>query len=153
MRRALLLFAIVLGLAALAASVSQPREERADTSGDADSPAAPSSPSATSSTAQLRFTTSGKRERRRLDPGRPAVVVVEADQPGLAELDGLGLSAPAEELTPARFNVLSNKPVSATVRFTPAATGQPETVGTLSVSEREPARSDAPRARKTERDR
>ena len=88
-----------------------------------------------------------------MEPGRAAVVVVETDEPGQVELDGLGLSGPADPLTPARFDLLSAKPTTATVRFTPAETGVARTVGTLSITEREPARSGERRARKTERGR
>lgn len=151
-RRAILLFAIVLGLAALAASVSRPPDRRQQTPGSsATIPPAPASDARPA--ARLRFTAGSPRERRRLDPGRPAVVLVSADQPGQVELDGLGMNAPAEPLTPARFEVLADQPISVAVRFTPAGADAAQLVGTLDVSERESARSGGRSARPTERDR
>jgi hypothetical protein len=61
------------------------------------------------------------------------VVAVEVDRPGLVELEGLGLSAPAEPLTPARFDVLVARPGSFPVTFVPAGRGDPARVGTLVV--------------------
>jgi hypothetical protein len=43
-----------------------------------------------------------------LDTGQPATVVVRVDEPGTVVLRGLGLTAPAEPLTPARFDLLSH---------------------------------------------
>jgi hypothetical protein len=143
-RRALLLFAIVLGLAAIAASVSRSPED----SGESDSqPAVPSeaeqapSPSVSSGDAAP---VSGVRElvfdadrdqTRRLDAGQPATVLVEVDEPGLVEIANLGLSAPAEPLTPARFEILTSDPDRLEITFTAVEDDVPEPVGTLVVRE------------------
>jgi hypothetical protein len=88
LRRALLLFAIVLGLAAVAASVSR----TSDDSGGGDSqPAVPSeaeeapSPSVSSGNAtpaggerELVFE-ADRDQTRRLDAGQPAIVLVEVE--------------------------------------------------------------------------
>jgi hypothetical protein len=152
LRRALLLFAIVLGLAALATSVSRPLERRSPAIGEQPPAALPPRPEAPPA-ARLRFSTSPPRERRRLEPGRAAVVVVRADQPGQVDLEGLGMSAPADPFTPARFDVLATRPVTAVVRFTPAGAGAAEVVGTLALTSRGSARSGERSARKTEPDR
>jgi hypothetical protein len=153
LRRALLLFAIVLGLAALATSVSRPRETRAPAGpSTSDSPVSPP-PLAAAEPVRLTFDTSRPRRRLRLESGRAAVVLVKADEPGLAELAELGLSAAADPLTPARFEVLAAQPVRARVRFTPAGAGSSEPAGTLLVTSPGPARSDEPRATTTARDR
>ena len=143
-RRALLLFAIVLGLAAIAASLSR----SPDDSGDGESPpAVPSeaqeapSPSVSSGDAP---STSGVRElvfeadrdqTRRLDAGQPATVFVEVDEPGLVEIADLGVSAPAEPLTPARFEILTSNPDRYTITFTAAEDDSAGPAGTLVVRE------------------
>jgi hypothetical protein len=143
-RRALLLFAIVLGLAAIAASVSRSPEE----SGEGESqPAVPSeaeqvpSPSVSSGDAAP---ASGVRElvfeadrdqTRRLDAGQPATVLVEVDEPGLVEIADLGLSAPAEPLTPARFEILTSDPERLEITFTAVEDDVARPAGTLVVRE------------------
>lgn len=144
LRRALLLFAIVLGLAAIAASVSRTPDE----SGERDSPPAVRSdtealpePSVSPGNAT---TVAGVRElvfdaerdqTRQLDAGQPATVLVEVDEPGLVEIANLGLSAPAQPLTPARFDVLTSNPERLAITFTPADGDTPEDAGTLVVRE------------------
>ena len=143
-RRALLLFAIVLGLAAIAASVSRSPEK----SGESESqPAVPSeaeqppSPSVSSGDAAP---VSGVRElvfeadrdqTRRLDAGQPATVLVEVDEPGLVEISDLGLNAPAEPLTPARFEIPASDPDRLEITFTAVEDDVPEPAGTLVVRE------------------
>jgi hypothetical protein len=143
-RRALLLFAIVLGLAAIAASVSRSPED----SGESESqPAVPSeaeqipTPSVSSGDAAP---VSGVRElvfeadrdqTRRLNAGQSATVLVEVDEPGLVEIADLGLSAPAEPLTPARFEILTSDPDRLEITFTAVEDDVPELAGTLVVRE------------------
>jgi hypothetical protein len=88
LRRALLLFAIVLGLAAIATSVSRPRDE----------PSKPAQPPATTSTPvaspgpdgggaeEITFEPAAKPPTHRLETGRPATVVVKVDEPGQVKL-------------------------------------------------------------------
>ena len=135
LRRALLLFALVLGLAALAALLSPPgrkREDRTPVAPGEGLPELSPGPSA-GGPARLRFSDEGKPERRSLRAGRPAVVTVRVGEPGQVELDGLGLSAPAEPLTPARFDVLTDRLGRYRVRFTAAGRTRAETVGVLRV--------------------
>jgi hypothetical protein len=143
-RRALLLFAIVLGLAAIATSVSRSPED----SGESESqPAVPSeaeqvpSPSVSSGDAAP---VSGVRElvfeadrdqTRRLNAGQPATVLVEVDEPGLVEIEDLGLSAPADPLTPARLEILTSDPDRLEITFTAVEDDVPESAGTLVVRE------------------
>jgi len=143
-RRALLLFAIVLGLAAIAASVSR----SPDDSGERESqPAVPSeaeeapSPSVSPGNAttvagvrQLVFE-ADRDQTRQLDARQPATVLVEVEEPGLVEIDGLGLSAPAEPLTPARFEILTSKPDRFDITFTAVEDDFPGPAGTLVVQE------------------
>jgi hypothetical protein len=141
-RRALLLFAIVLGLAAIATSVSRSPEESGETESQ---PAVPSEaehpPSVSSGDAapvsgvrQLVFE-ADRDQTRRLDAGQPATVLVEVDEPGLVEIADLGLSAPAEPLTPARFPILTSNPDRVEITFTAVEDDVPEPAGTLVVRE------------------
>ena len=129
LRRALLLFAIVLGLAAIATSVSRPRETR-------DPPPEPPPAPAVAGAAEpleLRFEPASKPRTRRLEAGRPATMIVAVDEPGQVEIEGLGLSAAAEPLTPARFDVLATDEGRYPVRFTPAAMSEGSVVGAIDV--------------------
>ena len=134
LRRALLLFAIVLGVAAIVTMVSTPeREQRDDGSGlpDASEPSASPAP-LRDPAAPISFS-AAEPASRRLEAGRPATVAVKVPAPGQVELEGLGLSAPAEPLTPARFEVLARRPGRHDVRFTPADGGEPRNAGTLRI--------------------
>jgi glucose/arabinose dehydrogenase len=133
LRRAVLLFAIVLGLAALAASISRPREHQ-----QAQQPAPPTAPTVTpaperTEPAHAKFAAGGKRETRRVEAGQQTEVVVKSREPGQVDIDGLGLTASAEPVTPARFDVLPSQPGRYQVRFTPAASSRSELVGVLAV--------------------
>ncbi len=138
LRRALLLFAIVLGLAAIATSVSRP-PDRDDSKRDANpAPAAPSNPTAETGpvpggSVEVTFAPAQKPPTERVAAGRAATVVVEVDEPGDVELAGLGLTATAEPLTPARFEVLSAREGRHPVRITPSAGGAAQTLGTLEI--------------------
>jgi hypothetical protein len=141
-RRALLLFAIVLGLAAIAASVSRSPDDSGD---DEPPPAVPpeaqEAPSVSAGDAapfsgvrELVFE-AGRDQTRRLAAGRPATVFVEVDEPGLVEIADLGVSAPAEPLTPARFEILTSDPDRYAITFTAAEDDLPGPAGTLVVRE------------------
>ena len=143
LRRALLLFAIVLGLAAVAASVSRPR-------GDSDG----SQPFRTPPTAeQVQPRTAGPapegspppveltfsaddRTAQRIRVRQAATVLVEVEQAGQVAIRDLGLSAAAEPLTPARFDLLTGTTGRHAITFLPAADeGAVQRIGTLVVDE------------------
>ena len=136
LRRALLLFAIVLGLAALVASVSRPREQPARAPAPR-STAPQRAPTATPREAPpkaVRLTfTDERRVRRRLRVRQPASVSVKVGTAGQVEIPALGLSASAEPLTPARFELLPSEAGRYEVRFTPAEGGRTRVVGELVV--------------------
>jgi hypothetical protein len=142
LRRALLLFAIVLGLAAIAASVSRPPEESGDRAErpppatgreETESPSvSPGNSPAAGPTVELRFD-AAREQTRRLETGQPATALVEVDEPGLVEIPDLGLSSPAEPLTPARFELLVSDPGRFEITITPARGDEPEDAGTLAV--------------------
>jgi hypothetical protein len=134
LRRALLLFAIVLGLAALAASLSRPSRKSGETAPTTSQelPLLAPGPTAESS-ARARFSEAGRRRTRTVPVRRAAVVTVEVERPGQVELRGLGLTASAEPSTPARFDVLAGVAGRHEVRFTPASGSRPQTVGVLRI--------------------
>jgi len=135
LRRALLLFAVVLGLAAIATSVSRPAERGGDEASDPGRRTPTAGPRRTAlQPALISFATTATPRERRLAVNRPATVTVEVARAGQVELAGLGLTAEAQPLTPARFDVLERRPGRYKVRFTPAAaSSETHTVGTVEV--------------------
>jgi hypothetical protein len=147
-RRALLLFAIVLGLAAIAASVSRTPEDSGDRESqpavpseaeDVPSPSLSLSPGDAAPVAGVRELVfeADRDQTRQVDAGQPATVLVEVEEPGLVEIADLGLSAPAEPLTPARFEILTSTPDRLDMTFTPVEDDFPGPAGTLVVREPE----------------
>jgi hypothetical protein len=139
LRRALLLFAVVLGLAAVVTSFSRPAE-RTD---DQTSTPAPPPPTQGTPTARPRrvgpaakvvsFSALSKPRTARLEADRAAVVTVEVAEAAQVELAGLGLTSPGEPLTPARFEVLITEPGRYDVWQTPAGSDEARRVGVLEV--------------------
>ena len=136
LRRALLLFAIVLGLAAVAASVSRPRDtnpppptetEQAQTveRSEAQGEAGPGSVDVTFSVDHPRT--------HRIGAGQAATVVVEVPEAGQVSIDGLGMTATAEQVTPASFDVLTSATGHYPVTFMPAGSSESLSAGTLVV--------------------
>ena len=96
LRRALLLFAIVLGIAAVVSSLARPpvREERGDRGEPSAGSAAPSQPTASAGPAtrgapEIRFVVGGKRKTETLKAGAAATVTVSVEEPGGVSIDGL----------------------------------------------------------------
>ena len=81
LRRALLLFAIVLGLAAVVASLSSPGD-RADTRKSTPVAPTPRPGSATAGPLKVRFDAGAAPATHRVPAGRAATVVVESSRPG-----------------------------------------------------------------------
>jgi hypothetical protein len=136
-RRALLLFAIVLGMAALVASLSRPAEERATTdareeSGSDSATAAPGPPTDTPPR-PVSFDAAAT-EQRRLPVGRAATLEVSVDEPGSVEVPGLGLSTSTDEHTPARFEVFPTRSGRYEILFTPADGDESRPAGTVVFS-------------------
>ena len=134
-RRALLLFAIVLGLAALTASLSRPGEEDPEAPDGAQQRADHASRvagSCPSPPEELAFD-AAEDDVLELDEGRPATLEVSVDEAGQVEIPLLGLSASAEPLTPARFDVLPSESGRYELTFTPAAGDESRPAGTLDV--------------------
>jgi hypothetical protein len=139
-RRALLLFAIVLGVAAIASAIARtPDRERdraaqsttttRDPSNTAAEPA-PESPGPST----IEFRPGARPQTRELEVGQPATVLVAVETPAQVDIPSLGLTQPAEPLTPAVFELLVDEAGSHPITIQPAA---PETLpskaGTLEV--------------------
>jgi hypothetical protein len=83
--------------------------------------------------AELTFD-AARKQTRHLEIGRAAAVQVTVDEPGLVEIPGLGLSAAAEPVTPASFEVLPTEVRRFAIFFTPAAGDEARPAGTLVVT-------------------
>jgi hypothetical protein len=144
LRRALLLFAVVLGLAAIAASVSRPRTDavRSDqpratppATGLNQTPTVSPTPDNSLPAAELTFVAADPQPQR-IQPGQAATVLVDVEEPGQVEIADMGLSTVAEPLTPGRFEVLARASGRHSITFTPASgSGERQRVGTLVVAE------------------
>jgi hypothetical protein len=134
LRRALLLFAVVLGTSALVFSIAPaPREKGAD-----EAPEPVPSPGERERALPRRVSfadgASRRRPETRVRRGEHVVVEVRAGRPGEAALEGLGLLQPVGPRTPALFDLLASRPGRYAVTFTPVA-GRPAPLGTLVVAE------------------
>jgi hypothetical protein len=142
LRRALLLFAIVVGLAAFAASVSRPGDDSRDSERPTAPPSTASEPTVSPGTAgeppvTLRFN-ADREQVRRLEVGQAATVQVSVDEPGQVEIPLLGLAAAAEPVTPARFDIFASDSGRYQIGFTPAAGDESLPAGVLDVIPAEP---------------
>ena len=143
LRRALLLFAIVLGVAAVAASVSRPRGDSdgsdpfrtPPTADQVEPPEAGPAPEGSPPPVELTFF-ADDRTAQRIRVRQAATVLVEVEEAGQVAISDLGLSAAAEPLTPARFDLLSGTTGRHAITFSPAAgEGTVRRIGTLVVEE------------------
>jgi hypothetical protein len=131
LRRALLLFAIVLGLAAIVASVSRPDRARRARGSERELAPGPRPSVPAQSPEPVRLSAEGRKVVRRLAVGRPAVVSVKSARAGLVSIPSLGLSRAAEPGTPARFDVFETQPGKFQVVFSPAGGEGQRRIGTL----------------------
>ena len=134
-RRALLLFAIVLGMAALVASLSRPDDERSANTQrkPAAAPTIVATPPTDSPRRPVSFDALSDR-RRRVPAGHAATLEVSVDEPGTVEVPGLALIASANQHTPARFDVFLTRAARYEILFTPAHGDQSRSAGTLVVT-------------------
>ena len=133
-RRALLLFAIVLGMAALVASLSRPPEKRTATEQTEEPGPATAVPAPVDNPPHPISFDATSRERRRLAEGRAATVEVAVEEPGTVEVPDLGLTASADEHTPARFEVFPTRAGAYAILFKPADGDQSKPAGTMVVT-------------------
>ncbi len=128
LRRAILLFALVLGLTALAAAVSPSREDKSTV-------VAPAPPVSTAE-ALPRQVVLDTRRARPLRPLRARVdehivVTVLASGGGLATIPRLGRTATVSAAAPARFDLLAPAAGRYDVMLEPSDSNEPRRVGTL----------------------
>jgi len=135
-RRALLLFAVVLGLAALVASLSRPVEDRREeTTPSESSGPATATPSPAPSVPSAVIFDVAKDQTRKVTQGSAATIEVSVPEPGTVAIPDLGLSAPAEPLTPARFDILATDAGRFELVFAPSAgESTPRPAGELVVT-------------------
>jgi hypothetical protein len=126
-RRAILLFALVLGLAARAAAISPSRNTGPPT--PALAPPA-GQQSAGGATRQLTFAVGGKPVRRARE-GEHVVVSVASEAGGVATIPRLGLTASVSPTAPALFDLLAPAPGRYEVMITASEATEPKRVGTL----------------------
>jgi glucose/arabinose dehydrogenase len=134
LRRAVVLFAIVLGIAAVAASLAPHPSNRSSPSsalgGGTQTTAAPPTPVPAPSTDVTMSLVRGKPPTETVRPGSHLVLTVTVNEPG--QVSFLGDERPAEADTPATFDVLAPGSGRLPVTFTPAAGGAPRS-GTIVV--------------------
>jgi hypothetical protein len=138
LRRVLLLFALVLGLSALVASLAPPPEE--DEGGAEPAPTVPTptarAPTDLSAPVRLPARVQGGRPPiRRVEAGSSFSLEVRVSEAGDVVIADLGLRQTAEPLTPARFDLLASPPGRHTVAFVPLRGGQ-RVIGRLAFVER-----------------
>lgn len=131
-------------MAAIVSSIARPPERGGDNADDGAASTAPKTakktPSATKpggKTPQpttIEFRTGAKPQTRKLELGQPATILVDVETPGQIDIPSLGLTEPAEPLTPAMFEVLVTSKGSHPIMAQPAASETlPTKVGTLKV--------------------
>ena len=132
----LLLFALVLGLSAVVASLAPPPERDAERIERPALKAPAAGPQEVSRTESVRFE-APEPEARRFETRTRAVTLdsslsvdVEVPGPGEVVLDGLGLRQPADPLSPAHFDLLARPEGRYAVVFFPVS-GDAKLVGRL----------------------
>jgi hypothetical protein len=133
LRRAALLMALVLGVAALVEALAPVPRDRGRSGGP---PAAPQPRAgAPPRTLEVRYPSRRRIPRFQVAAGAHVVVQVDTSVAGEASVPGLGLVQTAEPDTPARFDVLVSRAGAFGISFDPAVGGS-ATVGRLVVASR-----------------
>jgi hypothetical protein len=140
-RRVLLLFALVLGLSAVVASLAPPPEESRDEDRGTDTTvaAAPPVPGPATPRMPVRIPAGGPEARpvtRRVREGSSFKLEVPVREPGDVVVDELGLRQSADPHTPALFYVLASPPGRYAVAFVPVL-GDRRVIGHLAFVEPE----------------
>jgi hypothetical protein len=127
-RRAILLFALVLGLAALAAAVSPSRDTSETAAGP---PPQPPAVGVVPRTVVLEARPGAKPRVVRARAGDHLVVSVASPDGGLATVPDLGRTASVSPDAPARFDLLAPAAGRYDVMFQASGSAEPRRVGTL----------------------
>ena len=138
LRRALLLIAIVLALAALAASLSRPLKPHRTPQARPDPrdrpPATVSAQPAPPVVSTPLKLDAGMNRAVRVRAGDAATLEVSVPEAGDVAIPDMGLSAAADRFTPARFEIFASSPGRYELRFTPADGSAEEPAGRLVVT-------------------
>jgi hypothetical protein len=113
----------VLGVAAIASSIARPPDRGGDETAS-DRAAAPVAGKPTRKSPQpttIEFEPGAKPRTLELEVGQPATVLVAVETPGEVDIPSLGLTEPAEPLTPALFELLVTEAGSHPIVVQPAA--------------------------------
>jgi len=134
LRRALLLFAVVLGVAAVATALSTATDQR----GSSATPAATTDASAPSPAElvpgrAIRFDADRAPATKTINAGRAGKVLVTSDAPGEVTIPSLGLSATLEPGTPAVFDVYEAQPGRHRLQFEAPGAVRGRSLGVLAV--------------------
>jgi hypothetical protein len=140
-RRVLLLFALVLGLSAVVASLAPPPEDSGDEERGTGTTVAAAPPSNGPAMRRMpvRIVARGPEAphvTRRVREGSSFALEVPVREPGEVVLDGLGLRQDADTHTPAQFYVLASPPGRYAVAFVPVL-GDRRVIGHLAFVEPE----------------
>jgi hypothetical protein len=132
LRRALLLFALVLGLTALAATIAPAPRNRQDTTPQAQQPAstAPVDAGERELSFQFPLPAKGGPPARRVTPDEHVLVVVAVDAPGQVQIPALGRTVSVTATSPGQLDVLAPPVGRYDVLFTNTA-GESTRVGTI----------------------
>ena len=131
LRRALLLMALVIFVVAAAGALVTPPRDATDRGGAGLPPAPVAGPPVR--TLELSYPARREPRRLRVVTGAHVILEVASAQPGEATVPALGLVQAAETSTPARFDLLAERPGTYDVSFEPAV-GDPAVVGRLVVA-------------------
>jgi hypothetical protein len=136
-RRVLLLFALVLGLSALVASIAPPPEEDEEAPEREPTVATPAVRPPTDLSSPLRLPARARGARppvRRVRAGSSFSLDVAVREPGDVVLEGLGLRQTADPRSPAHFELLASPSGRHAVDFAPVL-GDRRLVGWLAFAE------------------
>ena len=137
LRRALLLFAIVLGVSALIAALFPvERRDRRGADSSSQKPAAPLPPPPPTRAKAIRFEAGAKPHTETVEPGTRLLLKVAVPKAGEVTLQGkgaLGEVAAAEAGTPAVFDLFLEQPQSFDVTYTQSG-AEATRVGTITVA-------------------
>jgi hypothetical protein len=107
LRRVLLLFALVLGLSALVASLAPAPSRNSKGRDEGAQDAAITPPGEPAAAQLLRFRSGARPATRRVAAGTRLAVDVQVSEPGDVQLGRLGIQQSADPLTPAHFDLLA----------------------------------------------
>jgi len=121
-------------MAALVASFSQPAEQRKSKPANKQPGPATAAPAPVDTPSRAISFLAGARDRRRVPPGRAATLEIMVDEPGTVDVPDMGLTASADEHTPARFEVFPTRAGAYAILFRPANSDRSRPAGTLVVT-------------------